>query len=174
MSAILVQQSSAGSIHRVVAIGATQRPEIEAHLLRLSAHCRRQRFGGHVSDDFLRDYVSRIDFANTLVFGALVEGEIRGLGELRSFGAEWCRDAEAAFTVEKAHRGQGIGSALMQALIGHGAKLGVHEVHLSIDAANEPMLRIVRAQEAHLDSDGSEVHARFPLLTPSQWRDLAA
>ena len=39
------------------------------HLLRLRRQCRRSRFGNEVSDQFLQDYVGRIDFANTAILG---------------------------------------------------------------------------------------------------------
>ena len=39
------------------------------HLLRLSRQCRRLRFGNEVNDNFLHDYVARVDLTNTVVLG---------------------------------------------------------------------------------------------------------
>ena len=89
----------------------------EGHLLRLTNHCRRLRFGGEITDRFLQDYARHVDLTNTVVLGAFVNGVMVAAAELRSFQANWCEKAEAAFSVEVANRSCGVGTKLMHGLL---------------------------------------------------------
>jgi GNAT superfamily N-acetyltransferase len=112
------------------------------HLLRLSRRCRRSRFGNEVNDNFLRDYVARVDLTNTVVLGYFAEGTMRGAAELRSFRDVWCDEAETAFSVEEANRSQGLGTALMASALSVALRHGVKQVHLICDRHNLSMQRI--------------------------------
>ena len=122
-----------------------------SHLLRLDQDCRRARFGNYASDKFLRAYVEHCDSSNTLVLGCFEGSEICGATEIRSLAADWCPRAELAFSVEKAWRGRGVGTALMfQALLA-ATHLSVQQIFLSCHAFNRPMVRIAERAAAHLD-----------------------
>ena len=54
------------AVHR---LNPRHRDDIAQHLLRLPAEDRRLRFGQHIRDEAVRDYVSRIDFESDRVFG---------------------------------------------------------------------------------------------------------
>jgi GNAT superfamily N-acetyltransferase len=126
------------------------------HLLRLSRQCRRSRFGNEVNDNFLRDYVARVDLTNTVVLGYFAEGAMRGAAELRSLRNVWYDEAEAAFSVEEANRSQGLGTALMASALHVALKHGVKQVHLICDRHNRSMQRIaekVGADMRYEDSD---------------------
>ena len=90
------------------------------HLLRLDPASRADRFSGGVSDEFLIGYAENCFGAGDLVFGAFVDGQLRGAGELRSQSAIWTErapfahrvEAEAAFSVEDSFRRRGIGFKL--------------------------------------------------------------
>jgi GNAT superfamily N-acetyltransferase len=126
------------------------------HLLRLSRRCRRSRFGNEVNDNFLRDYVARVDLINTVVLGYFAEGAMRGAAELRSLRNVWCDEAETAFSVEEANRSQGLGTALMASALRVALKRGVKHVHLICDRHNRSMQRIaekVGADMRYEDSD---------------------
>ena len=69
------------------------------HLLRLDAESRRNRFGGAVSDDFLRTYSEPSGLSDAVIHGFFVEGVLRGAAELRPLAAG--NEAEAAFSIEK-------------------------------------------------------------------------
>ena len=71
------------------------------HLLRLDPVSRHSRFGGGVSDDFIRDYVDLSLSLDAVVHGFFVNGSIRGAAELRPLGPPFRRQAEAAISVEK-------------------------------------------------------------------------
>src|SRR5882757_7130528 len=95
------------------------------HLLRLSAHCRRSRFGNETTDSFLRDYARGVNPLNTLVLGLFDADELRGAVELRSLQADWCTEAEAAFSVERTWQSRGIAIAIMVEAVRTSRKLAV-------------------------------------------------
>src|SRR5260370_7866536 len=68
------------------------------HLLRLDAESRRNRFGGAVSDDFIRTYSEPSGLSDAVIHGFFVEGVLRGAAELRPLAAG--NEAEAAFSIE--------------------------------------------------------------------------
>src|ERR1700680_886135 len=61
----------------------TERHLFRDHLLRLDARSRRHRFGGAVSDQFLRDYAELAFSIDTIMHGFFVDGTLRGAAELR-------------------------------------------------------------------------------------------
>ena len=58
-------------------------PAFRDHMLRLDPNSRHQRFGGGMSDGFIAHYAENCFGHGDLVFGAFVEGRLRGAGELR-------------------------------------------------------------------------------------------
>ena len=99
------------------------RAAVLAHFQRLDPETRANRFMAAVSERVALAYAER-SFANAgLMYGAFVEGALRGLGELRpagppSLGLRLGRQAEAAFAVERGHRRHGLGSALFRRVVG--------------------------------------------------------
>jgi GNAT superfamily N-acetyltransferase len=129
------------------------------HLCRLEGDCRRSRFGLSVPDAFLRDYSNRVDFANTAVFGCFADQEMRGACELRSLQSLWCGEAELAFSVEKAWRGQGIGTAMMAHAIRAARSLGIEHLYLSCHRHNRSMQCIAGKFTAKMTYEDSECFA---------------
>src|SRR5262249_6977422 len=84
------------------------------HMLRLDPASRHSRFGGGVSDDFVRGYVNLSVSLDAVVHGFFVGGVMRGAAELRPLGARLPREAEAAISVEKPWQSHGVGSALLR------------------------------------------------------------
>jgi len=142
------------------------------HLLRLDPESRRNRFGGAVSDDFVRDF-ARLTFGlDTVVHGFFVDGVLRGVGELRPLDA--ADEAEAAFSIEADWQSHGVGSALLERTILAARNRGIKLLHMSCLAHNRRMQQLARKFDAELTFDfGSvvgEVEAPFP--TPmSVWRE---
>ena len=66
-----------------------------------------------VSDAFIEDYAARMHEMGSIVFGYVVDEEVRAAAELRKLGNSWGTEAEAAFSVERGFQNQGIGSELM-------------------------------------------------------------
>src|SRR5205823_13556806 len=80
------------------------------YLLRLDAESRRNRFGGAVSDEFIRKYSEPSTLTDAVIHGFFVDGAMRGATELRPLGSGG--DAEAAFGIEtglaEPRRGNGL------------------------------------------------------------------
>src|SRR5258706_16352212 len=82
------------------------------HLLPLDADSRHSRFGGGVSDEFIRNYVSTTFGLSAVVHGFFVDGVLRGAAELRPLGPAFVREAEAALSIESDWQSHGVGSGM--------------------------------------------------------------
>ena len=128
------------------------------HLLRLDKDSRRMRFAHGVSDGFIDDYASRMNELGSIVYGYFDEaGEVRAAAELRKLGDTWGKEAEAAFSVEKAYQERGLGNELMGRVIRSARNRGVHHLFLSCLAENGRMQAIARKYEADLKFEYGEV-----------------
>jgi len=101
-------------------------PLFRDHLLRLDSRSRHERFSGGMSDDFLIRYAQNCFGEGDLVFGAFIDGVMRGAAELRSSEAIWSEQApfqrhihaEAAFSVEEPFRRRGVGETVRHGAVG--------------------------------------------------------
>ena len=84
------------------------------HLLRLDPESRHRRFGGGVSDAYIRNFVDTAMWLDAIVHGFFVDGKLHGAAELRPFGGRFSKQAEAAFSVENEWQSHGVGSALLE------------------------------------------------------------
>ena len=78
------------------------------NLLRLDSASRHSRFGGGVSDDFIRNFVDLSLSLDAVVHGFFVDGIMRGAAELRQLGGRFPGQAEAAISVEKPWQSHGV------------------------------------------------------------------
>src|SRR5512139_2232739 len=99
-----------------------EREKLVTHLLALGAEDRRLRFGMRVSDDTIREYVERIDFARDALFGVF-DDELNLAGAAHLARAD--EHAELGVSVLPAHRGRGIGSALLERAHMHARNWGI-------------------------------------------------
>jgi len=85
-----------------------------------------------------------------------------GHGVWRRAGAP--DEAEVALVVTDAHQGQGIGTALCEALLTDLAARGIKRVEVFADATNRAVIRMVtrHAPDAACELDGATVTYRFP------------
>jgi GNAT superfamily N-acetyltransferase len=139
------------------------RKSIRAHLLRLDRETRYCRFGNFVTDEFLVQYAARAPDLETIIFGCWINGEIRGIGELRRFGVDQGEAAEAAFTVERPFTDLGIGTALMAAVIQEAARTGVRELFTCFSLLNRRMRRITQKFEGSVLLEGGDCIGRIPV-----------
>ena len=118
---------------------------LQAHFLRLDPVTRYERFGMSVNDNFLMRYAAHCFDGGDLVFGYFAEGVLRGAGELRGLGRSKVHEAaEAAFSVEKAWRGRGAASALLDRTIETAHEIGAKTLFITCVAQNRAMQKLVR------------------------------
>jgi GNAT superfamily N-acetyltransferase len=155
-----------GGMIRKLWIGEVGR--YRAHLLRLDAESRRSRFGGAVSDEFLRNYVELSFGLDAVVHGFFADGMLRGAAELRPLGPGLAEEAEAAFSIERPWQSHGVGSALLQRTLLAARNRGIKSLHMSCLAENRRMQQLARKFDAELSFDfGSVVgEVEQPLPTP--------
>jgi GNAT superfamily N-acetyltransferase len=161
---------------------AADMPAFRDHLLRLDPQSRRDRFSGGVSDDFLVHYAAHCFGAGDLVFGAFVDGALRGAGELRSADSIWSERApfaqkavaEAAFSVEEPYRRRGLGERLFARIVRAASNHGVQTIEIMCQADNRPMQRLAAKFSTELRFEAHEVNGRLIARRPtaySLWRE---
>jgi GNAT superfamily N-acetyltransferase len=123
------------------------------HMLRLDSESRHNRFGGGVSDDFVRHYVDLSASLDAVVHGFFVDGVLHGAAELRPLGLRFKRQAEAAISVEKQWQSHGVGSALLRCTLLAARNRGYRLLHMACLAENRRMQQLARKFDAELSFD---------------------
>ncbi|WP_244498634.1 GNAT family N-acetyltransferase [Methylobacterium sp. GXS13] len=142
------------------------------YFLRLDPEARANRFMGNVSEDGVRAYATQAVTAEGVMYGAFVDGQLRGLAELRPLGTGTPpyilgRSAEAAFAVERGFRRQGIGAALFARIARAARHRGVVDLHVRCLSGNGPMLRLATKHGAALQRAGTETEGALQLARPT-------
>lgn len=127
------------------------------HLLRLDPESRRSRFGGTVSDDFIRNYVDMAIGLDAVVHGFFVDGVLRGVAELRPLGSAFDHEAEVAFSIEKPWQSHGVGSALLERTLLTARNRGLKHLHMACLSENRRMQQLARKFDAELSFDFGSV-----------------
>jgi GNAT superfamily N-acetyltransferase len=135
----------------------TETTRFRDHLLRLDKESRRLRFAHAVSDSFIEDYASRMSEFGSLVYGHVVDGQVRGAAELRRLGDAWGEEAEAAFSVEKPYQDQGVGTDLMGRVVRAARNRRIRRLYMSCLTENTKMQLIAKKHEAVLRFEYGEV-----------------
>jgi GNAT superfamily N-acetyltransferase len=145
------------------------------HLLRLDAESRRTRFGGAVSDEFIRRYAESAALSDVIIYGFFVDGVLRGAAELRLL--EPAGDAEAALSVERAWQSRGVGTALLERVLLAARNRQIERLHMLCLAENRRVQQLARKFGAELSFEPGSVvgEMKAPRPTPmSVMRELAA
>jgi len=150
-------------------------PLLRDHLLRLDSRSRHERFGGGMSDDFLVRYAQNCFGEGDLVFGAFIDGVMRGAAELRSSDAIWSEQApfqrhihaEAAFSVEEAFRRRGIGETLFRRIELAASNHGVETVEIVCAPDNIPMLRLAGKFKMQFSFEENQITGRLTARRPT-------
>ena len=82
-----------GGVIRKLWIGEAAR--YRDHLLRLDQDSRHSRFGGGVSEEFIRNYVNTTFGLGSVVHGFFADGTLRGAAELRPLGRAFAQDRKS-------------------------------------------------------------------------------
>ena len=142
-----------------------------AHLLRLDDESRQARFGTAVSDDFLNGYASRCFGIDDVIYGYIVDGEVRGAGELRGIGHNlplgFGGSAEAAFSVERDWRRNGVGAELMSRIVRAARNRRADTLYMSCLVNNQAMLRLARKFSAELRFEPEESQGQIAPKAPT-------
>jgi GNAT superfamily N-acetyltransferase len=137
-----------------------ERPKLAAHLLALDAEDRRLRFGLPVADESIRDYVGRIDFARDAVFGVF-DDELNLAGAAHLARAD--EHAELGVSVLPAHRGRGIGAALLERAHTHARNWGIGALFMHCLTENAAMMHLARKQGMRIAAASGEADAHLAL-----------
>jgi GNAT superfamily N-acetyltransferase len=160
----------------------SDRQAVLDYFCRLDGDTRASRFMGHVSEAGIRAYAEQAMTARGVMYGAFLDGTLRGLAELRPATAGRSsyylgREAEAAFAVEREFRRKGLGAALFRRITQAARNRGVSDLHVRCFARNGPMIRLACRQGAELSRDGFEADGALHLehATPlSVWYETIA
>jgi GNAT superfamily N-acetyltransferase len=137
------------------------------HLLRLDGESRRNRFGGGVSDEFIRSYVDLSVGLDAVIHGFFVDGALRGAGELRALGTTMAGEAEAAFSIEKSWQSHGVGTALLERTLLAARNRGFRHLHMACLAENRRMQQLARKFDAELTFDFGSVVGEVQAAQPT-------
>ncbi|MHB2209281.1 N-acetyltransferase family protein [Methylobacterium sp. CM6257] len=158
--------------HSIRRLWPADRAAVLDYFLRLDPDTRESRFMGNVSEAGVRSYAAQAVTAEGVMYGAFVDGLLRGLGELRPMGP--CRSscvlgprAEAAFAVEHAFRRRGIGAGLFARIARAARYRGVVDLHVRCLSGNGPMLRLAAKHGAELQHEGAEIDGALHLERPT-------
>jgi GNAT superfamily N-acetyltransferase len=116
-------------------------PLYREHLLRLDPESRRNRFGGAVSDQYIRGHAERSTMADAVMHGFFADGVLRGVAELRLLPAH---EAEVALSIEKHWQSHGVGTALLDRTVLAARNRGIKLLHMTCLAGNLRMQQLAR------------------------------
>jgi GNAT superfamily N-acetyltransferase len=144
-------------------LAEASRPQLKVHFLSLEPEDVRLRFGVPISGEAIARYVERIDFGTDTVFG--VHDDELALAGVAHVG--FTEDlAELGVSVLPAHRGHGIGSALLARAADHVRNRFVTRLFMHCLAENSAMLHIARKLGMTICVDAGEAEA-FVKLSPA-------
>ena len=127
-----------------------------AHLLRLGAPARRDRFNGAANDHFLVDYAHRCFSTGATVVGYIVDGEVRGAAELHERPGLPLPTGEIAFSVEEQMQNRGLGGMLFRRILAHARALGYERLLVTTHPGNLAMRRLAQKFDARLTFEQGE------------------
>ena len=149
---------------------------ITQHFLRLDRKTRSARFGAIVKDAVIKNYAEHVIGADTLVFGAFVDGELRAIGELRGLLKTCPQNAELALSVEPDWQDKGIGSTLFSRLMSASQNRGITTLHVFFSDENKIMQSIAARYHPEVTLSGGQIEATIdpPWATPLSYaREVA-
>jgi GNAT superfamily N-acetyltransferase len=147
--------------------------DFRQHLKRLDIEARHARFGHAVSNAFIEAYVDTAHRTGTAVFGAYVDGTLRGVAELRPVAPGVPGTAEGALTVETAFQHRRIGSALMTRLVHAARNRGYPNLYMICLKDNARMRHLAHAAGAQLSYETGDITGLLNPPPPSPATMLA-
>ncbi len=167
MQSTALETATAITIRR---LWSSEQDLFRSHFDRLDPASRALRFGAPVHDSFL-DVYARSAFSNgNMVFGAFLDGELLGVGEIKLLANSASVRAEAAFSVVPEWQDKGVGDALFARIVAALQNRGVRSVMLWCRSSNHRMRHLADKHNAELNfADGDEAcgEVRLPWPMPS-------
>jgi len=176
----MIDSTPASSSLDVRRLWRSDLPAFRDHLLRLDETSRHLRFGGGVSDAFVRQYAEHCFGKGDLVFGAFFDGGLHGAAELRSNEAIWSEQApfhrrihaEAAFSVEAAYRKRGVGERLFRRITEAARNHGVAVIDIVCLPENVAMRRLAAKFKAEFVFDNNQLLGKLTARRPTAFSML--
>jgi len=143
-------------------LGRLDRRAILRHLHRLSPEDHRLRFGVQQAEASLRRYVDGIDFERDALFGVFDDDlELVGFAHV-ALGEE----AEFGVSVDPAHRGRGIGTALLARSMDYARNRMIPTLLVHCLAENRAMYAMARKAGMQIVTASGEADAYLKLPPP--------
>lgn len=150
---------AAGSLV-VYPLGDDSRTQVLEHLLRLSPHDRRLRFGVALAEESIAGYVAGLDFTRDAVFGVRDDaGKLVGVTHV----ARLDDAVELGLSVDAAHRGRGIAKAMFRRAKLHARNRGLRQLFMHCLSENAAMMHIAREAGMRIVIDGTDRDASLSL-----------
>jgi GNAT superfamily N-acetyltransferase len=145
-----------------------ERPKFAAHLRQLDREDRRLRFGLALTDEGIDRYVARIDFDRDAVIGVF-DDDLRLAGAAHLARAE--AHAELGVSVLPAHRGRGVGAALLARAHVHARNWGTRTLFMHCLTENGAMMHLAQKQGMRIVADAGEAdaHLALPPASPASF-----
>lgn len=168
-------------IHHTHVMRRLYRPDLPLfrdHLVRLDPETRYDRFGLHVSDEYLENYAELCFKPGAITYGYFEDGLIRGGAELRIFASQAKaaqKDAEAAFSVERPWRRRGIGTDLMGEIVLVARNRRIETLTIFCLRHNQAMQNLAKKFETDLTFEMNDVTGHLVARPPSAlsiWREM--
>ena len=141
----------------VVTLSNNDRDSILSHFLGLGPDSRNTRFFGTVSDQFIQNYVSRLDFnQNDFGFG-IFDDDLNLIGFTHVYVTEKSDKsltAEVGFSVSDDSRGRGYGSLMFTRLKNWCKAQSIDTIYVECLATNYAMKELAKKNGASIITDG--------------------
>jgi GNAT superfamily N-acetyltransferase len=152
---------------------AREMPLLRAHLLRLDAESRRDRFNGAIDEKFIESYAERCLADGTVVVAYVEDEQALAAAELHQADTSYDGLPEIAFSVEHHVRRKGLGSILFRRLITEAEGRGYERLRITTGYSNEAMRALAQKFGARLTFRQGETTGTIE-LTPFALPTLAA
>ena len=129
---------------------AREMPLLRAHLLRLDAESRRDRFNGAIDEKFIESYAERCLADGTVVIAYVEDEQVLAAAELHQPDTSYDGLPEIAFSVEHNVRRKGLGSILFRRLITEAEGRGYERLRITTGYSNEAMRALAQKFGARL------------------------
>jgi GNAT superfamily N-acetyltransferase len=147
----------------VTRLNEASRPGLLRHFSSLPLEDLRLRFGSMLAPSAIEEYVARIDFDRDAVFG--VHDEELALIAVAHVGFTG-EFAELGVSVLPAHRGRGVGAALLTRAAEHARNRFVDRLYVHCLSENTAMMRLAKQSGMTICTDAGEADA-FLRLRPA-------